>query len=245
MSLRTNWQEPSSTHRCECSRAQKLALNSGTTGGARKMASIPPEKHIFPKKNRHNVIAAKTATGTSTTTGTAPAAPPCTPVVGHNEHVNDLVQELHDKQRLCMTQGRSQPSKNCKQTSTKHGNCGTSTVFCSVTQMHLSSQQRALSPCSRTAPVVATTGMSTGPELQTPALSARNGHEDNLVQELPRTLDELQLRNTTVCCTSGPHTDPHRIATAETSQFSALSQYHRDLPLRQDTRQHLVNELHL
>ena len=37
MSLRTNWQEPSSSHRCECSRARRLALNSRTTGGARKM----------------------------------------------------------------------------------------------------------------------------------------------------------------------------------------------------------------
>ena len=46
----TNWQESSSTHRCECSRAQKLALNSGTTGGARKMASIPPKKPLLPKK---------------------------------------------------------------------------------------------------------------------------------------------------------------------------------------------------
>ena len=26
-----NWQEPSSTHSCECSRARKLALNSQTT----------------------------------------------------------------------------------------------------------------------------------------------------------------------------------------------------------------------
>ena len=36
--LRTNWQEPSSNHKCECSRARKLALNSRTTGRARRMA---------------------------------------------------------------------------------------------------------------------------------------------------------------------------------------------------------------
>ena len=51
--LRTNWQEPSSTHRCECSRARKLALNSGTTGGARKMASIPPKKPLHRQSNHH------------------------------------------------------------------------------------------------------------------------------------------------------------------------------------------------
>ena len=69
-SLRTNWQEPSSTHRCGCSRARKLALNSGTTGGARKKGVNTAEKAPPTPINPFiAAITAKSSTRLCCTTG--------------------------------------------------------------------------------------------------------------------------------------------------------------------------------
>ena len=110
MSLRTNWQEPSSTHRCECSRARKLALNSGTTGGARKMASIPPKKPLHPNPNRHYVIAA------ITTNSQVPFSVAQLDV--HDSGDEENLRHCHCTTVAAWSQGRSQPSMNCAKSST-------------------------------------------------------------------------------------------------------------------------------
>ena len=115
-----------------------------------------------------------------------------------NGHEDDLVQELHQK-RLCMITGTSTTSDELrKQTSTNTATAVPPQFSARRNQMHLSSKQRALPPCSRTAPVVATTGTAT--LFKNCTCRRSNGHV-HLVQELPRTLNELQLRNTTVFCT--------------------------------------------
>ena len=157
--LKMNWQgEPLDGKELFTIELQKLALNSGTTGGARKKASIPPKKNPPPQSkppyhrrhNRHMEASWRDPncrcliTRTSSTTGTAPAAPPCTPCRWTQRACQrPCSRTARQTTSLHEHNGRSQPSMNCEQTSTKHGNCGTSTVFCSGTQMHLSSQQRA------------------------------------------------------------------------------------------------------
>ena len=63
MSLRTNWQQPSSTHRCECSRAEKWALDVHADG-ARKIGC---HKHSNKVAVSASLDPGRVQTGMSTT----------------------------------------------------------------------------------------------------------------------------------------------------------------------------------